>query len=170
MRRDKGISQVALAAEIGCKQPALSAFEAGDGTKLSDEAVTRLSEMFDIPIEQPSEKEGLPPPAAVPVEGNVNGFCPNFLCPSNVPYVVDGRLLLRPSRLISAPVSSARRCAACGEVLEFACPVCGAPLNDGACCCVCGQPYVTATLSSSTDPVAWASSRRAEISTLRSLA
>ena len=170
MRRDKGISQVALAAEIGCKQPALSAFEAGDGTKLSDEAVMRLSEMFGIPVELPSDKESSPLPAVASVGGNVNGFCPNFLCPSNVPYVVDGRLLLRPSRLVSAPVSSARRCAVCGEVLEFACPVCGAPLNDGACCCVCGQPYVTATLSSTKDPVAWASSRRAEISVLRSLA
>ena len=49
-RREAGISQTELAAEIGCKQSALSPFERGDGTKLSDEAIQKLSAKFGIPI------------------------------------------------------------------------------------------------------------------------
>ena len=172
-RRDRGISQSALAAGLGCKQPALSAFEAGDGTKLSEETVMRLSEKFGIPIAPPPlDVEGdrsMRSAGEIVDENAPLGFCPNFLCPSNVPYVVAGRLFSRPSRSISAPVSSALRCAACGEVLEHRCPICGAPVNDGACCCFCGQPYVTPVLPPSVDPVAWAAARRAEITSLRAL-
>ena len=49
-RREAGISQTELAAEIGCKQSALSPFERGDGTKLSDEAIQKLSAKFGIPL------------------------------------------------------------------------------------------------------------------------
>lgn len=172
-RRDRGISQSALAADLGCKQPALSAFEAGDGTKLSEETVKRLSERFGIPIAPSSLDDEWD--CAMHAAGKIGGesaplgFCPNFLCPSNVPYVVAGHLFMRPSRNISAPVPYAMRCAACGEVLELRCHACGAPVNDGACCCFCGQPYVTPVLPPSVDPVAWTAARRAEISALRTL-
>ena len=35
-------------------------------------------------------------------------------------------------------------CAMCGELLERACPNCGAPVHAGAICSLCGQPYVVA--------------------------
>ena len=54
-RRKAGLSQSALAAEVGCKQSALSGFEQGDGTKLNDETVRKLSEKFGIPLEEAKE-------------------------------------------------------------------------------------------------------------------
>ena len=56
-RRDQGISQTALALELGCKQPAISMFEAGDGTKLSEEMVKKLATRFGISLEE-RKKEG----------------------------------------------------------------------------------------------------------------
>ncbi len=161
IRRAKDISQSSLAAELGCKQPALSMFEAGDGTKLSEEVVRNLAARLGISLDQPPETEG------DLAESACRGFCPNFQCPSNIPYLVAGRLLFGPSRNMSSPVPSARRCAICGEVLEHRCPTCGAPLNDGACCCVCGMPYVASLLPAGTDPVTWVENRCREIAALR---
>ena len=42
-RRALGLKQKALAAEIGCQQPALSMFEGGNPTKLSEELVNKLA-------------------------------------------------------------------------------------------------------------------------------
>ena len=171
-RRANDISQSALAAELGCKQPALSMFEAGDGTKLSDEAVKKLAARFGISLEIP-ENSGSKTFSHEPDCGGTakssNGFCPNCHCPSNVPYMVDRHLLLQPVREMASPVTWAKRCAVCGEVLEFRCPTCGAPLNDGACCASCGMPYVTPTLSPETDIGAWIRQRHKDIETLRTL-
>ena len=43
-RRQAGLSQQVLAAEVGCKQSALSMFEQGRPTKLSTEAVDKLAQ------------------------------------------------------------------------------------------------------------------------------
>ena len=172
-RRDQGISQTALALELGCKQPAISMFEAGDGTKLSEEMVKKLAMRFGISLEvQPNisgsfESEGKE--TINTLVQSTMAFCPNCQCPSNVPYVVEGRLLFRPSSQIASPVKRGRRCAVCGEVLEQRCPACGAPLNAGACCVVCGMPYVTSTLPPGTDVEGWARTRRDEIAALRKL-
>ena len=171
-RRDADISQSELAAELGCKQPALSMFEAGDGTKLSDEIVKKLSERFGIPFSAETaalKGRALASPVLDGAELRPLGYCPNCQCPSNVPYVVGERLFLRPSFRLAAPVPSARRCAMCGEVLELRCPGCGAPLNEGACCAVCGLPYVTPALSPGLNIHSWAHSRRDEIAALRAL-
>ena len=171
-RRDQGISQTALALELGCKQPAISMFEAGDGTKLSEEMVKKLATRFGISLEvKPKDvcgnfehKEAIDNLAQ-----STLAFCPNCQCPSNVPYVVEGRLLFRPSSRMASPVKGGRRCAVCGEVLEQRCPTCGAPLNEGACCAFCGLPYVTSTLPPGTDVEGWARIRRDEIVALRKL-
>ena len=87
-RRASGISQSALATELGCKQPALSMFEAGDGTKLSDEAVKKLSIRFGISLEESSIAESKGFSSEDDYAGHAmstNGFCPNCNCPSNVP-------------------------------------------------------------------------------------
>ena len=172
-RRDANISQSRLAADLGCKQPALSMFEAGDGTKLSDQIVKRLAERFGVSLESSKESEGVAASGFSGVKscscGEAGtGYCPNCHCPSNVPYVVDGRVFLRPSRKVASPVPAAKRCAACGEVLETCCPACGAPLNDGACCAVCGMPYVTPALPAGVDVHSWVLARREEIASLRS--
>lgn len=142
-RREAGISQTELAAEIGCKQSALSPFERGDGTKLSDEAIRRLSEKFGIPLPKESTSASLPsvfnPQPVAPVG---SGFCPNPDCPSHRKMNVAGRTVVIPDRKLTDPVGG-RFCAYCGEVLERKCPNCGSSVHDGAVCSFCGKPYVS---------------------------
>jgi len=168
-RRAQGRRQTELAAQVGCTQSALSMFEGGNPTKLSEETVKKLCEVLGVPFLE----------AALPVADgafsgtsevlrDVRGFCPNSQCPSNVPYVVDGRLFYRPSRNVASPTGGVR-CTQCGEVLEMRCPVCGAPLNDGACCAACGAPYVTPAAVEGQDVVAYARARRMEIIQFREL-
>lgn len=142
-RRDAGLSQSELAAEIGCKQPALSMFEQGDGTKLGDEAVLKLSKKFGIPLCESAASDGIPESAAAQpsVVAAGTGFCPNPECPSNSQYSVDGRVFRRPDRKSADPVGG-RFCAVCGEILERKCPTCGAAVHDGAVCTFCGKAYV----------------------------
>lgn len=149
-------------------------------TKLSDEMVQKLAEVLNVDLQALREAEAAENQAAesvgqgkavetislsVPV---VHGYCPNCHCPSNVPYTVDGHLFYRPSRAIASP-DGGLRCTQCGELLEMRCPVCGAPLNDGACCSVCGSAYVTPVLPEGVDVAAYARARREEILQLRSL-
>lgn len=175
-RREKGISQSALALEFGCKQPAISMFESGDGTKLSEDVIKKLAARVGVSLDPPPVAETrvtavLPSLEPVPVDhARPLGFCPSMQCLSNVPYVLEGRLYLRPANRMAAPVLGAKRCAVCGEVLELRCPSCGAALNEGACCAICGQPYVTPTLPYEVDAAAWAKIRREEIAALRALA
>ena len=165
-RKSKGLNQKALADAVGCKQSAISMFEAGMTGKLSDETVKKLSEYLGVPLEDPGNVV-----YGSPLTGNTTterGFCPNAKCPSNVPYVVDGRLFCRPSRHLASPIGG-KRCVFCGDVLEMCCPVCGAPLNDGACCAACGSAYVTTFVPEGVDLETYAARRREEIAQLRSL-
>jgi len=141
-RREAKLSQSVLAAEVGCKQSALSMFEQGDGTKLNDEVVERLAKKFGIDLKAPVE-EAVPPAenAIRTVTPSAVGFCPNPKCPSNRSYEVDGRTFYRPDRASADPVGG-KFCALCGEVLEKRCPNCGAPIHEGAVCSHCGEPYV----------------------------
>lgn len=179
-RKAKGLNQSALAQAVGCKQSAVSMFEAGMCTKLSDEAVGKMAEVLGLDLAALLKEEaennarrreaGMEGAVSVVADGDsgiVRGYCPNCQCPSNVPYVVEGRLFYRPSRAMASPNGGAR-CAQCGEVLEARCPACGAPLNDGACCGVCGCAYVTPTLAEGVDAAAYARARRAEILELKS--
>ena len=168
-RRAKGIRQTELAAQIGCTQSALSMFEGGQPTKLSEETVKKLSEFLGVPLQEAQSASSVST-ASAPHESVVvvHGFCPNCQCPSNVPYVVGGRLFYRPSRKVASPTGGAR-CTQCGELLEMRCPTCGAPLNDGACCAACGNAYVTPTIEEDLDVTAYARARREEIVQLRAL-
>ena len=168
-RRAKGIRQTELATQVGCMQSALSMFEGGQPTKLSDETVKKLSEVLGVPLQEEkssSDVQLASAPGAPQIA--VHGFCPNCQCPSNVPYVVAGRLFYRPSRKVASPTGGVR-CTQCGEMLEMRCPKCGASLNEGACCAVCGTAYVTPVVEDGLDVVAYAQARRAEIIQLREL-
>jgi len=142
-RREAGLSQSIVAAEVGCKQSALSMFEKGDGTKLNETVINKLAEKFGVKLEE-AVSEPVPPPRrfAPTAEIHEHGFCPNPNCPSNRAYEVDGRTLYLPNRLSADPVGG-KYCALCGEVLEKRCPNCGAPVHDGAICSLCGDPYIT---------------------------
>lgn len=135
-RRQLGLTQTELADEVGCKQSALSLFEAGNTTKLSEDIVQRIARRLNVDIKENSEKEE----AAAKVQESRTlsplGYCPVHDCPSNTFYTVGGRGYYRVT------LQAGRYCAHCGEVLEKCCPHCGAPLNAGACCSSCGQAYV----------------------------
>ena len=135
-RRAHGLTQTALAAEVGCQQAALSMFEKGNGTKLSTEYVEKIAKRLGLDLaallKQVADEElktATPPIVSV-------GFCPEPECPSNTAYAVAGRTFHKVT------LQKGRYCAFCGEVLEPRCPACGSVLNEGACCSDCGAPYV----------------------------
>lgn len=137
-RRLAGLSQHVLAAEVGCKQSALSMFEQGRPTKLSTEVVEKLAKKLGVDLSAAAPSPDSP---AAPNYAPGSGFCPNPQCPSNHAYQVAGRVLYSPDRAAADPVGG-RFCAVCGEVLERFCPNCGASVHAGAVCSHCGQPYI----------------------------
>lgn len=144
-RREAGLTQGQLAAEVGCKQSALSMFEQGDGTKLNDEVIEKLAKKFNLsltPSVSPAQVNTPPHPhfSTPPLH---HGFCPNPHCPTNKEYFVEEIRLFLPDRETADPVGG-KYCAMCGELLERVCPNCGAPVHAGAICSLCGQPYVVA--------------------------
>lgn len=147
-RRAAKLSQSELAAEVGCKQSALSMFEQGRPTKLNDEVVEKLAKKFKVSLTPPpstatsSSLSTSPSTSTYFLSTPLRGFCPNPNCPSNKPYFVDGRELRLPDREMADPVG-AKFCALCGEVLEKHCPNCGSPVHAGGICSICGEPYVT---------------------------
>ncbi len=144
-RREAGLTQGQLAAEVGCKQSALSMFEQGDGTKLNDEVIEKLAKKFNLsltPSVSPAQVN-TPPLPHFPTPPLHHGFCPNPHCPTNKEYFVEEIRLFLPDRETADPVGG-KYCAMCGELLERVCPNCGAPVHAGAICSLCGQPYVVA--------------------------
>jgi len=139
-RKSAKLSQSEVAAEVGCKQSAISMFEQGDGTKLNKEVIEKLAKKFNISLMEAPEEQ-VPLPQSTVVVLHVHGFCPNPHCPSNKPYEVDGRSFYLPNREMADPVCG-KFCAMCGEVLEKRCTNCGAPVHEGAICSLCGDPYV----------------------------
>ena len=139
-RKAAKLSQSVVAEEVGCKQSALSMFEQGDGTKISEEAVVKLAKKFSISLDATPSAGGDSQPVLSTLLPAV-GFCPNPNCPTNHAYRVDGLEYRRPDRAAADPVGG-RFCAMCGEVLEKKCPSCGASVHDGAVCSFCGSPYV----------------------------
>ena len=138
-RREAGLSQSLLAAEVGCKQSALSMFEQGDGTKLNDETIEKLAEKFGISLKEKSSRVSCA--EVFPAREKGTAFCPNPDCPGNHGYSAGAEFFFRPERNAQDPVGG-RFCALCGEVLEVRCPSCGAELHDGGVCSFCGKPYV----------------------------
>ena len=97
-RREAGLTQSALAAEIGCKQSALSMFEQGDGTKLSDAVIEKLAKKFNLSVGSQNSKavgEGNRQLSALNFKPYSRGFCPN---PSDE---ISGCPVPRPVTLIS---------------------------------------------------------------------
>ena len=134
-RRALGLRQKPLAAEIGCQQPALSMFEGGNPTKLSEELVKKLAARLGIDLKEALATATAEERSQSAVAETI-GFCPEKECPSNTSYMVCGRTFYRVT------LQKGRYCAHCGEVLETRGPECGAPLNEGACCVACGKRYV----------------------------
>ncbi len=166
-RRDKGMTQSALAQAVGCKQSAISMLESGQPEKLSMENVAKLAEHLGVALDSEQSTalgmDSVLPSADVP---RAYGYCPNALCYSNIPYVVQSVLFFWP-RLQA--LSEGARCAFCGEVLEPRCPQCGAPVTAGACCTQCGTARVTNTVAPGTPAEIWAAERRHQIAEWKTL-
>lgn len=139
-RKAAKIGQTELASEVGCKQSAISMFENGNPTKLSEETIRLIAKKLGVSLsaEEPEGKKVDPLPGC----SATKGFCPNPNCPSNSVYEVDGRRFFIPDRDKADPVGG-RFCALCGEVLEKKCPSCGAPIHAGAVCSICGDSYIS---------------------------
>lgn len=170
-RRAKRLSGVQLAKMAGCTQSAISQFEGGKRIALRRETVEKICEILEIemPAELAEEPAGQGTAAglsrsvaaatSVPQRPAPVPYCPNSGCPSNIPYVVDGALAFMPRR---QPDAGATYCPWCGEVLLKECPQCEEPSTSTAFCPNCGAKRVEPPEGIS-DPVAWASARRAEI-------
>ena len=165
-RREMGLTQSALAREAGCKQSAISMFEAGRGDVLSRTLVERMAEILGID------------PASLPGEGRagitaalVRKYCPVDECPSNIPYAVQGQLCFMPQSIL-AHGNEKTLCRYCGEILERGCPNpdCHAPVAEAAFCPACGTGYVPATVVPSPTPADWADVQRGRIGDVMRLA
>ena len=145
-RRAAKLSQIVVADEVGCKQSALSAFEQGDGTKLSAEVVEKLAKKFGVDISKKAKGAAsagmVDVSAAHVVSEKEKGFCPNPRCPTNHAYEVEGRTYYMPDLAAADPVGG-KFCAMCGEVLMKTCPNCGARVHRGGVCSICGDAYLT---------------------------
>ena len=160
-RRAAHLSQTELAERAGCNQSQLSAFEAGVRGKVSRETIAKVAELLGLEAPDDDAAAAVARPVAVLA---ALARCPDFACPSNLPYFADDRLLFLPLGTAGAGT----HCALCGEVLERACPRCGAPiLAPGGCCGACGSPLVEVPEGAVADRRAWAEARRAAAVELR---
>jgi transcriptional regulator with XRE-family HTH domain len=167
-RRAKGLTQSGLASAVGCKQSAISMFEAGRSDALSSQAVVRIAEVLGIDItpllaSSRSQIQG-------PAERRILKYCPMDECPSNVPYAIQGRLIFKPS-MVEEPADAVSRCRYCGEIMEERCPSaqCGAELSESSSCPKCGALYVSAIERDRGPLEAWADAQRIRIKEIREL-
>ncbi len=159
-RRELSMTQAELAGRVGCKQSAISMFEAGLARALAGKTLERIGKILDVDISEfpPVSAAGEPPKVALK-------YCPIDGCPSNIPYAIGDDLHFAPSMVRSQEKDHAR-CVLCGELMQAQCPNsdCNAAVVAGACCPQCGTPYVAATLiPSGVDAAQWADSRRSQI-------
>ncbi len=142
-RLQRHLSQSMLARKVGCKQSALSMFESGRATALGAQTIGKLcDELGLLPPSQAELAAVLNAEAPMATAGE-RSFCPNPQCPSNLPMSVGERVTLVPRGHLAQAHEC--HCAWCGEVLERACPECGAPVNPGAFCTCCGKAYLVET-------------------------
>ena len=159
-RRELSITQSELADRVGCKQSAISMFEAGRSSALADRTLERIGKILDVDI-----SEFPPNTTASDLAKGVLKYCPIDECPSNIPYTVGGQLYFVPG-MVQSREAEHTRCVLCGELMQAQCPNsdCNAAAVAGACCPQCGTAYVTATVTlSGTDTAQWADRRRRQI-------
>lgn len=139
--------------------------ENGRPDAVARDTLVRLASLLGVTL------EAAPPAAFSPRPATGRAFCPQAICPSNVPYVVADELLFwpRPQPAAAGGGVRLRHCAYCGEVLAFVCPGCGAAAGEGACCRECGQSLVPPPAELDSPVEHWAESRRQALVEWRAL-
>ncbi len=159
-RLDAGITQASLAAQVGCKQSAVSMMEAGRREAISHESLVKLAGILKVELPDSA------PVQSTPVS-SVSGFsvCSNFNCPSNMPYPVGEEVYFMPL----GTSGSGHHCVLCGELLSRTCPNCGAVITTpGGCCGCCGSAIVEMPTGYTEDIPGWIQSRVGVIASVAS--
>jgi len=162
-RKAEGITQLALAKEIGCKQSAISMMEGGNLDALSEDKLQKVAQKLGVELEQ----EVSEPVKTIDL---VHKYCPNHDCPSNTPYAVAGELFFMPNFVIET-AGKKSKCSFCGEILQHECSneECGAIVSSkSACCTECGEKYVECH-NDIVDKTSWADEQRGRIEQIRQL-
>ena len=158
-RRNHGMTQSALAKELDCKQSAISMMERGKEDALAWPKIEAIAKIFELNIEAFAPK--ITPPSTP--NYSLSSYCPIFDCPSNTPYVVNGKLHALP-RTTSI---TEKHCGYCGELLEDSCPECGANIiKKSACCNDCGSPYIATPEEIPEGLETWAKNQRQNLKDL----
>ena len=135
-RKEMGWNQTRLATEIGCSQTAISFVEDGEMFKLGAETLSNLCKFLDIPFD----------PASMDAKSTLRrlAFCGTFDCPLSIPFVVHGRIAVKPLMFLHQGPEPPW-CQWCGAKTLDGCPTsdCKSALVNGAVFCPgCGEPLV----------------------------
>lgn len=129
-RLAKHLTQAQLAQRVGCTQSAISHFENGDFSALSQETLQKIQTVIS-------------PDREAVASSDVLAFCPNPDCSVALTLVNQGSLAIRPAMYRITSKTVAVHCKICGSLLEYGCRSCLTPLVDGALFCVgCGTALV----------------------------
>lgn len=156
-RIEAGLTQAALAKQVGCKQSAVSMMEAGRREAMARETLVKVAAVLKFDLSEIPEFVPQVFPHAVSV-------CGNFSCPSNLPYTVGDAVYFLPL----GNVGRGRHCILCGELLLSACAHCAVPItNRGGCCGACGEMFVELPDGYVEDVSGWVEGRVEAIESLR---
>ena len=166
-RRALSLTQAELAQQAGCRQSAISMFEAGRSAALARQTVERIAEILEIDladVERDTGQEGAARELTLK-------YCRVEGCPSNIPYTVADSLCLKPA-MVRAPRDEKTRCTMCGELMCMGCPnaECGVDVVEGSFCPECGTAYVpVAAVESGWQVTKWADEQREKIREIREM-
>lgn len=156
-RIEAGLTQAALAKQVGCKQSAVSMMEAGRREAMARETLAKVAAVLKFDLPEVSE-------SAPQAFSNAFSVCGNFSCPSNLPYTVGEDVYFLPL----GTAGRGRHCILCGELLLSLCAHCDAPIgNLGGCCGACGELFVELPDGYVEDVSGWVEGRVEAIESLR---
>lgn len=156
-RREAGLTQAALAQQVGCKQSAVSMMEAGRREAMAHDTLVKVAALLKVDLPEIAE----PAPQAL---SHAVSVCGNFSCPSNLPYVVGDDVYFLPL----GTVGRGRHCIFCGELLMSVCAHCVTPIaNRGGCCGACGELFVELPEGYVEDVPGWVAGRVEAVESLR---